>query len=65
MKRMLLLLRAMTFLAAFGDTWGGGHGLRIASMEAAVQRRNGYLKVSAKDGVFVLDAVLCDVFPDK
>ncbi len=60
MKRMLLLLRAMTFLAAFG-----GHGLRIASMEAAVQRRNGYLKVSAKDGVFVLDAVLCDVFPDK
>jgi hypothetical protein len=34
-------------------------------MEAAVQRRNGYLKVSAKDGVFVLDAVLCDVFPDK
>ena len=51
----------MTFLAAFG----GGHGLRIASMEAAVQRRNGYLKVSAKDGVFVLDAVLCDVFPDK
>ena len=58
MKRMLLLLRAMTFLAAFG-------GLRIASMEAAVQRRNGYLKVSAKDGVFVLDAVLCDVFPDK
>ncbi len=61
MKRMLLLLRAMTFLAAFG----GGHGLRIASMEAAVQRRNGYLKVSAKDGVFVLDAVLCDLFPDK
>ncbi len=63
MKRMLLLLRAMTFLAAFGG--GGGHGLRGASMEAAVQRRNGYLKVSAKDGVFVLDAVLCDVFPDK
>ncbi len=62
MKRMLLLLRALTFFASFG---GGGHGLRIASMEAAVQRRNGYLKVSAKDGVFVLDAVLCDVFPDK
>ena len=62
MKRMLLLLRAMTFLAAFGPP---PHGLRIASMEAAVQRRNGYLKVSAKDGVFVLDAVLCDVFPDK
>lgn len=61
MKRMLLLLLAMTFLASFG----GGHGHGIASMEAAVQRRNGYLKVSAKDGVFVLDAVLCDVFPDK
>ncbi len=62
MKRMLLLLRAMRFWPPSG---GGGHGLRIASMEAAVQRRNGYLKVSAKDGVFVLDAVLCDVFPDK
>lgn len=41
---------------------GEGHGLGLASMEASVRRRNGYLKICVKDGVFSVDAVLCDVF---
>lgn len=39
-----------------------GHGLGIASMEAAARRRNGYFSVSAKEGIFRVDVVLCDVF---
>lgn len=41
---------------------GEGHGLGIASMEAAAKRQNGYFKACANSGVFRVDVVLCGVF---
>lgn len=39
-----------------------GHGLGIASMKAAAKRHKGYFNVCAAEGVFRMNAVLCDVF---
>lgn len=44
---------------------GEGHGLGLTSMRAAAERRGGYLRVEASDGLFRLDAVLCSVFPER
>lgn len=44
---------------------GEGHGMGIASMEAAAKRQNGYFKACAKKGVFRMDVVLCGVFASQ
>lgn len=41
---------------------GKGHGLGIASMEAAAKRQKGYFKACARKEVFRVDVVLCGVF---
>lgn len=55
--------RELSALQDFPTTKRGeGHGLGIAGMKAAAKRHNGYVETCAKEGVFLVDAVLCDVF---
>ncbi len=55
--------RELSALQDFPTTKRGeGHGLGIAGMKAAAKRHNGYVETCAKEGVFLVDVVLCDVF---
>lgn len=42
-----------------------GHGIGMASIKAAAKRHNGYFNASAKDRIFKVEVVLCDVLADR